>query len=56
MIELNNAFELCDIWRLRNNKIKKVLFVKIIGLALFNIDWTFLFQIFCKCLFTKYMS
>ena len=38
MIEVNNAFEFCDIWRLRNNKTKKTLFVKIIGLALFKID------------------
>ena len=56
MIELNNTFELSDIWRLRNTKTKKILFGKIIGLALFNVDWTFLFQIFYKSLFTKQMS
>ena len=41
MTELTNTFELCDIWRLRNPKQKDSLFSKIIGLGLFNVDWTF---------------
>ena len=43
MIERKNAFELCDIWRLRNPQIKRLTFdfCIITGLALFNVNWTF---------------
>ena len=40
MIELKKIYELCNIWRLRPLKTKDLLFGKIIGLALFSVDWT----------------
>ena len=42
MIEFKNTFELCDIWRLRNSRIKIITLGKNIGLALFNVDSIFL--------------
>ena len=41
MIEFKNNFELCDIWRLRNSRIKRITLGKNIGLALFNVDSIF---------------
>ena len=43
-IEVKNTFQICDIWRLRIPKTKDSLFGKVIGLALFNLGWTFFVQ------------
>ena len=56
MIELENTFELCDIERLKNLQNTRFTSRQIMGLALFNVDWNFFFQMFCKSLFTKQIS